>query len=86
MKESGCKEGDSVSGSPGPTSSSEKDITFAPVNSDGDQTESPSDVGDSTHSIETGGEKDWEKISHSCSAVVSERRRYAPINVLPRLP
>jgi hypothetical protein len=48
VKESGSKEGDSRG---------EKHVTFAPENSEGDQTESLSDVSDSTHSVETGGEK-----------------------------
>ena len=55
VEESGSKEGDSGSGSgsPGPigTSSSENHVTFAHGKSERGQTESPSGVGDSAHSV-----------------------------------
>ena len=67
VKESGSKEGDSGSGSPGPiaTSSSEKHVTFAHGKSERGQTESPSGVGDSAHSVETCGEIGCERVSDS---------------------
>ena len=60
VKERGSKEGDSGSGSPEPTSSSEKHVTFAPGYSERGQTESPSGIGNSAHSVETGGKRDCE--------------------------
>ena len=67
VKESGSKEGDSGSGSgsPEPTSSSEKYVTFAPGNSERGQTESPSGVIDSAHSVKTGGEKAYDRVGNS---------------------
>ena len=66
VKESGSKKGDGDSdrgsGSPEPTGSSEKHVTFADGKSERGQTESPSD---SAHSVVTGGEKGCEGAGDS---------------------